>query len=201
MASNRVGVAVTALVLLVSAGLAVALGRAYSPRAGSSPAAVTDVTQHAPLQAAAPSASVRADAGTAGTSAVARFSGEQGKGAGLGDAPASANPLLVTSPSPLATAPPLSLARTSVEVVHLHRLGSCRGRLDVTRDGVAFVSAEDGGDEAFTLKFTEFLHALSEDTLTLKSATRTYRFKTAASGGESVAQLRDLADRIAHSRR
>ena len=84
--------------------------------------------------------------------------------------------------------------------MHLHRLGSCRGRLDVTRDGVAFVSAE-GDDEAFALRYTEFLHALSEDTLTLKSATRTYRFRTTASAGENAVQLRDLADRIALGRR
>ena len=200
LASNRLGVAVTALVLLVSAGLAVALGRA-TPARGSSSAAVTDVTQHAPLQAAAAlQVSVPTPEPPAPPLSPASVE-NRAKARGSAMPPASANPLRVTSPSPLATAPPLPLARTSVEVLHLHRLGSCRGRLEVIRDGVAFVSAEDGGDEAFTLKFTEFLHALSEDTLTLKSATRTYRFKTAASGAESVVQLRELADRIAHSRR
>jgi hypothetical protein len=36
--------------------------------------------------------------------------------------------------------------------------------------------------------------------LTLKSATRTYRFKTRASSAENLIRLRDLADRIARSR-
>ena len=40
---------------------------------------------------------------------------------------------------------------TSLPVVHQHRLGSCRGRLQVTRAGVTFVSDTDGEDEAFTL--------------------------------------------------
>ena len=88
----------------------------------------------------------------------------------------------------------------SLDVVHLHRLGSCRGRLDVTREGVVFFSDGDG-EEAFILNYAEFLHALSDDTLTLKSATRTYRFKTTASTSESKLRLRDLADRIARSGR
>jgi hypothetical protein len=83
--------------------------------------------------------------------------------------------------------------------VHLHRLGSCRGRLDVTRDGVTFASEEGDGDEAFTLKYAEFLHVLSDDRLTLKSAKKTYRFKAASSRGENPVQLRELADRIARS--
>jgi hypothetical protein len=103
--------------------------------------------------------------------------------------------------SPLPTAPPALTATTSVQVVHLHRLGSCRGRLDVTRDGVTFASEEGDDGEAFTLKYAEFLHALSDDTLTLKSAKKTYRFKATSSRGENPVQLRELADRIARSRR
>jgi len=89
----------------------------------------------------------------------------------------------------------------SLNVVHLHRLGNCLGRLDVTRDGVAFVTA-DGEADGFTLKFNEFVHAFSEDTLTLRSATKTYRFKAAASRvGIGGAQLREISDRIARLRR
>jgi diguanylate cyclase (GGDEF)-like protein len=90
---------------------------------------------------------------------------------------------------------------TTLQVVHLHRFGSCRGRLEVSRDGVAFVSEEEGDADAFTLKSAEFLHALSDDTLTLRSATRTYRFKAAASGADSTGRLRDLADQISRIRR
>ena len=42
--------------------------------------------------------------------------------------------------------------------------------------------------DSFTLKFAEFLHALSDDTLTLKSATKTYRFKAGGAGGDSTSQ-------------
>jgi diguanylate cyclase (GGDEF)-like protein/PAS domain S-box-containing protein len=104
------------------------------------------------------------------------------------------------TPMPLATVPE-SPAATSVDVVHLHRLGSCRGRLAATRDSVAFVVKDGDTDEAFTLKHTEFLHALTDDTLTLKSATKTYRFKAAATGSKNSVQLRDLADLIARARR
>ena len=87
----------------------------------------------------------------------------------------------------------------SLSVMHVHRFGSCRGRLDVTRAGVSFVSDENN-DEAFTLKYAEFLHALTDDVLTLRSATRIYRFKVGASGSANKVQLRDLADGIARSR-
>lgn len=63
-----------------------------------------------------------------------------------------------------------------------------------------FVSDTDGEDDAFTLKYAEFLNAWSDDTLILKSATRTYRFKAAADT-ENKGQLRDLADTISRSRR
>ena len=95
------------------------------------------------------------------------------------------------------TAPPALTATTSLDVVHLHRIGSCHGRLEVSRNGVAFVSKEDDG---LTLKYTEFLHALADDTLILKSVNKTYRFKAAASGREGGNKLRGLADRIARSR-
>lgn len=83
----------------------------------------------------------------------------------------------------------------------MHRFGNCRGRLDVTRDGVTFVSQDEHGDDAFTLKFADFVHALSEDTLTFKSATKTYRFKARESRGDSASQLREVADRISRARR
>jgi hypothetical protein len=66
----------------------------------------------------------------------------------------------------------------------------------VSRDGLAFVSDEK--DDAFTLTFAEFLHAVSDDTLTLRSAAKTYRFKAAAAGGD---RLREFADRISRARR
>lgn len=96
--------------------------------------------------------------------------------------------------------PTAAAATASLQVVHLHRFGNCRGRLAVSRDGVAFVSEGKDGD-AFTFKFTEFLHAMSDDTLTLRSATETYRFRAAGSADGSTSKLRELADRISRARR
>jgi hypothetical protein len=71
----------------------------------------------------------------------------------------------------------------------------------VSRDGIAFVSENEKDADSFTLTFAEFLHALSDDTLTLKSATRTYRFKAFGAGGDSTSKLHALADRISRARR
>jgi diguanylate cyclase (GGDEF)-like protein/PAS domain S-box-containing protein len=104
----------------------------------------------------------------------------------------------VASPSP--AAPSAKVAQTlPLDVIHLHRFGDCRGQLDVSPDGVAFLSQHDS--DTFTLTFAEFLHALSDDTLTLKSATKTYRFKASASGSDGTRKLREFADRIARARR
>ena len=102
--------------------------------------------------------------------------------------------------APAATPAPASTALTAVQVMHLHRLGSCHGRLQVTRDGVAFVANEDS-KEAFTLKYAEFLHTLEDDTLILKTATRTYRFKADEQSSRNRLQLRDLAVRMTSARR
>jgi diguanylate cyclase (GGDEF)-like protein len=116
-------------------------------------------------------------------------------------------PLLPSRParvsSPLLVAPSVTAAAaaaaqaTSLEVVHLHRIGNCRGRLDVSRDGIAFVSEKED-DDSFAFKFAEVLHALSDDTLTLKSAAKTYRFKVWSG---SPSKLREFADQISRVRR
>ena len=70
----------------------------------------------------------------------------------------------------------------------------------MTSDGVAFVANVNEGDESFSLKYAEFLPALTDDTLILKSATRTYRFKAASARRDQSVRLRDLAARIARAR-
>ena len=126
-----------------------------------------------------------------------RRPGQSPAAPGRRPSPLSASP--VTSPSSPAVAPTVSTQTTSLEVVHLHRLGKCHGRLEVNRDGVVFVADGDDRDDAFTMKYVEFVDAFSDDTLTLRSATKTYRFKAARS--EAKVQFRDLADGIARSRR
>jgi diguanylate cyclase (GGDEF)-like protein/PAS domain S-box-containing protein len=87
----------------------------------------------------------------------------------------------------------------SMDVVHLHRFGSCRGRLEVTRDRVMFRATGGTSDDAFMLE--EFRHLFSDDTLTVRTPDRTYRFKAAGSRRAETIQLRDLANRITRSRR
>ena len=70
--------------------------------------------------------------------------------------------------------------------------------------GVAFVpdKADDRANDAFSLKYGQFVHALSEDELTIKSNTRTYRFKAAggSSKDENRARLREIARRMSRLR-
>jgi diguanylate cyclase (GGDEF)-like protein/PAS domain S-box-containing protein len=183
---NSVSLAVSALVL-IGAGLVGVIS--VRSALGSSPTSANTVTQQPAVEASA--------APPLSTSPVT-VEHETPKGhnsALLSATPSSA----AISPSLPLTAPRTVPATMSLNVVHLHRFGSCRGRLDVTRDGVSFVSDEDD-DGALTLKYAEFLHALADDTLTLRSATRIYRFKVGASGDANKVQLRDVADRIARSR-
>ena len=93
----------------------------------------------------------------------------------------------------------------SYAVVHKHTLGSCRGRLTVSRSGVAFVPDKEKGDagDAFTFGFNEFTYSQSDDELTIKSASKTYRFKAAGVSGTGAnrASLQEVGDRIARLRR
>ena len=74
---------------------------------------------------------------------------------------------------------PISL--TSLRVVHQHRLGSCRGQLVISRDGVAYIPEDDAqGKDSFRLKYTQFLDELSGDSLRITSNNRDYRFRVAA---------------------
>lgn len=84
---------------------------------------------------------------------------------------------------------------TSFQVVHLHRFGSCRGRLDVSADGLAFVPDEPSGNDAFTLKHSEFLHTLTDERLIIRSNDRTYRFDAAAGAGDG-SQFRKIVETI-----
>jgi diguanylate cyclase (GGDEF)-like protein/PAS domain S-box-containing protein len=189
IASNRVAFAAASLAVTLSAGLV--LARAVPPPVESSPAPVVNTKPHVPLAAVERSA----------TPPVAKVPDARvtPKPLATSKAKAVAPAAPVLSPpsvSTLSTAPPGSPAAASLNVLHLHRLGSCRGRLEVTRDGVAFVS-EDHDSDGFTLKHAEFVQALADDTLTLKSATKTYRFKAVG----SQVQLREIADRIARLHR
>ena len=190
-AVNRVSLAVLALVL-TSAGVVGVLS--VRSALGSSPTSVNIVRQQAAVEASsAPrvpmlTTELIAERPVRPSTSPVTVGPETPKGHGSVPLPANPSPAAISVP-----------ATVSLNVMHLHRFGSCRGRLDATRNGVSFVSDEDD-DGAFTLKYAEFLHALADDTLTLRSATRIYRFKVGPDDSANKVQLRDLADRIARSR-
>ena len=93
------------------------------------------------------------------------------------------------TPSPEPAAP----ESASLKVLHLHRLGHCQGRLIVARNAVTFAPDEKTGSDVFAFQYGEFLHSVDVDTLTIRSHTRTYRFK-AAPGIAPTKTGRTLAD-------
>ena len=100
-----------------------------------------------------------------------------------------------------ARARPAAARAASLEVVHLHRIGSCQGRLVVSRTGVAFVPGETASEDAVTLAYAEFTDAVEDGRLTIKSKTRTYRFKPAkVANGTDESSLEDLVGTIARNR-
>jgi EAL domain-containing protein (putative c-di-GMP-specific phosphodiesterase class I)/GGDEF domain-containing protein len=84
--------------------------------------------------------------------------------------------------SPIGAPPAAPVLTTSVRVVHEHRLGSCRGLLTASEAGLAFAPEGNDASDGFSLGHGHFLHALTNEGLTIKSQERTYRFKAAAAG-------------------
>jgi diguanylate cyclase (GGDEF)-like protein/PAS domain S-box-containing protein len=65
----------------------------------------------------------------------------------------------------------------SWRVQHLHRFGSCAGLLGVSGKGLMFAPEEQSSKDALTLTHDEFLASTAGGTLTIKSNTKTYRFR------------------------
>jgi hypothetical protein len=103
---------------------------------------------------------------------------------------------LADSPSPPADQDPVSL-----KVSHLHRLGNCEGSLLVSRSGIAFVPSAKTGQDAFNFEYGEFLYSMRDETLTITSLDRDFRFRAAKSAGKrnGAAKLRDLIRTLAQS--
>jgi hypothetical protein len=69
----------------------------------------------------------------------------------------------------------------------------------VSRRGVAFVPDKEAGkaEDAFTLRHNEFLYALADDSLIVRSNTRTYSFKAAdVADKDNRARLQKVVDSI-----
>jgi len=118
------------------------------------------------------------------------------------DAPSAPSAPRETAPPAVreSSEPVMPLPVTSLRVVHQHRLGSCRGQLVVSRDGVAYIPDDvSGGKDGFQLKYTQFLDELGGDSLRITSHERDYRFRAAASAGDRE-QLERIATAIARFR-
>jgi diguanylate cyclase (GGDEF)-like protein len=114
---------------------------------------------------------------------------------------ATLQPSLVASPGTKIENTGGAARRSSFDVTHLHRIGKCLGRLIVSRTGVEFVSDRKDRADDFTLKFGEFVQAVDGNTLTIRSAARTYRFMMApGSSGDPAETPLAIEDAIAHAR-
>ncbi len=79
-------------------------------------------------------------------------------------------------------------AVSSARVIHRHRLGSCRGVLGVSGQGIVY-APEDDAKDAFRLPYGQFVHGVDGHELTIKTSDRTFRFEPVTVNGK-----RDAAD-------
>ena len=72
----------------------------------------------------------------------------------------------------------------------------------MSREGVAFVPNDKKGGDVVALKLTDFVHSMNGDTLTLRSATKTYRFTAAAASAkdDNEVQLSEVVKAIVRAR-
>ena len=84
----------------------------------------------------------------------------------------------------------------SIRVMHYHRVGHCIGHLVATRAGLAFVPDSKTSRDAFEFKNNEFVHVVQNDTLTIKSSTRTYRFRAMLERGDNDPTIDQFDARI-----
>jgi PAS domain S-box-containing protein len=96
--------------------------------------------------------------------------------------------------------PPAATSPLSIHVMHYHRVGHCIGRLVASRAGMAFVPDSNTTSDGFAFKYNEFVHILQDDTLTIKSSTRTYRFRAVAGKDRKEPTLGEFEARMAHRR-
>jgi hypothetical protein len=92
--------------------------------------------------------------------------------------------------------------RATFDVVHLHRIGNCEGRLSVSETGITFDVDNKAHDDEFTLKHGEFVQGLENKTLTIRSAQKDYRFTVPGKASDKAAQsqIARIVDAIVRSR-
>jgi len=142
-----------------------------------------------PLIALSPSSSVIARAAVSRAAASAPVSRARPLAP---DSASNQNPPIPQEPDTQSPNP----ASLSIHVMHYHRVGHCLGRLVATRAGMAFVPDSKTSRDAFDFKYNEFVHIVQDDTLTVKSNTRTYRFKAIIDQADSDPSLDQFEARI-----
>jgi EAL domain-containing protein (putative c-di-GMP-specific phosphodiesterase class I)/GGDEF domain-containing protein len=136
-----------------------------------------------------------------GASAQSAASQDVVAGASVGRAAQTAVP--VSRAEAAADVPPTSHQAPGAEensflVQHLHRLGSCSGRLVVSRKGLLFTPTDASSSDRVMLSRGDFLASTSDRTLTVQSSAKTYRFRF--SKGTGTAQLRRLTAALSRIR-
>ena len=81
-------------------------------------------------------------------------------------------------PAPQVPAAPEPPASRSFAVVHDHRLGSCKGELLVTVEGISYTPQK--GSDGFRLSYSECTWEISKDQLTVRARHKTWRFRSEA---------------------
>jgi diguanylate cyclase (GGDEF)-like protein/PAS domain S-box-containing protein len=113
---------------------------------------------------------------------------------------AATPPAALPTTAPRVENQPSSPTSLSIHVMHYHRVGHCVGHLVATRVGMAFVPDSKTSRDAFDFKYNEFVHVVQDDTLTIKSNTRTYRFKAVIDKEDNDPTLDQFEARLKHWR-
>jgi len=93
--------------------------------------------------------------------------------------------------APAPAAKPGTTRAPAPRVVHRHRLGTCRGVLSVSRQGIEYAPEGDDPKDAFRFAYGQFVHSVDGDRLTIKTSERTFRFEPLTVNG--VRDGKDLA--------
>ncbi len=89
----------------------------------------------------------------------------------------------------------------SLAVIHNHLLGSCKGTLKLSAESLSFVSEKE--KDSFRLAYDDFSCAVPDDSLTIKSGSKSYRFKSAEAlnKDENRLQLQNIYRKISGNQR
>ena len=209
--------AATALAAIVAVSILssppVVIGRAPAPETQPTPAVAPSVVETpAPVQTPPPAAAnppgarvepaakpktpmPPATVAVTTKNAAARAADEHAPSAATGtnEAPSVA-PASAAVPQP--ESPPPTATSLSIHVMHYHRVGHCEGRLVVSRAGIAYVPDSKTSRDSFDFQHNEFVHILQDDTLTIKSSTKTYRFKQIVDKDEKQPSLDEFNTRL-----